>query len=229
MNYSGGVNSNPSHMPSVQYGYPPIPHGPAASHLNNYNSALPSATGGSAASNHPPTQAPASRAYSETVKVAQPSAPVSVTSAKTNEQGNSYVSPLAMDSAVGNVLRWAGAVMTGLQEMQWRHIGYERLPDGSLDTSRPLYSMNNPNSTIADIIQLYSSETMASLQFLVKEADSYRQQAIKDAMVVFGPEHDSDLSIHQLTERETQPQKTHSSQNTNEFKVNQFYYCAYFN
>ena len=210
-------------MPSAQYGYPPIPQGHAAPHVNNYNNALPPATVGSTASNHMATQAPASRAYSEAVKIAHPSPPVSVTSAKTNEQGNSYVSPLAMDSAVGNVLRWAGAVMTGLQEVQWRHIGYERLPDGSLDTSRPLYSMNNPNSTIADIIQLYSSETMASLQFLVKEADSYRQQAIKEAMVVFGPDQEPDSSMHQLAERETPPQKTHGSQNANDFKVTQFY------
>jgi hypothetical protein len=33
-----------------------------------------------------------------------------------------YVAPMALDSAVGNVLRWAGVVMTGLQEIQWKHM-----------------------------------------------------------------------------------------------------------
>ena len=95
--------------------------------------------------------------------------------------------------------------MSGLQEMQWRHIGYERFPDGCMDTSRPLYAMTNPNSAIADIIQLYSNETMASLQLLVKEADSYRQQAIKDAMVIFAPDQETESTHHHpIAERGTQ-------------------------
>lgn len=43
---------------------------------------------------------------------------------------------LTLDAAVENVLRWAGTVMNGIQEIQWKLIGYERFPDGSLDTSR---------------------------------------------------------------------------------------------
>lgn len=52
---------------------------------------------------------------------------------------------VALDAAVDAVLRWAGTVMNGLQDIQWRCIGYERAPDGSTDTSRPLFSMTNPS------------------------------------------------------------------------------------
>jgi hypothetical protein len=55
------------------------------------------------------------------------------------------------------------------------HSGYERFPDGCIDNTRPLYAMSNPGPVITDIINQYSNETMSSLQYLVKEADAYRQ------------------------------------------------------
>lgn len=42
--------------------------------------------------------------------------------------------------------------------------------------------MTNPSQVIHDIVQQYSTDTMASLHVLVREADVYREQAFKDAM-----------------------------------------------
>ena len=208
VNFTGNVNSNQGAQ--MHFGYPQYPQGPAVNHSNSYpphSIAPPSVHAASSVHHQQPSPAPVPKVYPEVAKVVQPATPVvAVNPVKPSEPTASLVSPLAMDSAVGNVLRWAGAVMSGLQEMQWRHIGYERFPDGCLDTSRPLYAMTNPNSTIADIIQLYSNETMASLQFLVKEADSYRQQAIKDAMVIFAPDQESEsLASTQSNDRGVQP------------------------
>ena len=223
-----------SHQPSqhvapMHFGYPQYPQGAVVSnHSTSYpphpTSAATNIHAASTAMHQQPPPAPAPKVYPEVVnKVVQPAAPV-VNPIKPPEQpANSLgsLSPLAMDSAVGNVLRWAGAVMSGLQEMQWKHIGYERFPDGCLDTSRPLYAMSNPNTTIAEIIQLYSNETMASLQLLVKEADCYRQQAIKDAMVIFAPDQETEsATLHQnMTERMTQPAVTSTSTLKPETKV----------
>ena len=220
----------------MHFGYPQYPQGAVvSSHSTSYPPhPTPPATNihaTSTAMHQQPPPAPSPKVYPEVVnQVVQPAAPVAaiVNPSKASERpGNSLtsLSPLAMDSAVGNVLRWAGAVMSGLQEMQWKHIGYERFPDGCLDTSRPLYAMTNPNTTIAEIIQLYSNETMASLQLLVKEADCYRQQAIKDAMVIFAPDQETESATlhHNMTERITQPAVNSTSTSKPETKVTYYY------
>lgn len=137
---------------------------------------------------------PSTRAPSSTAPVESEAAP----SAR-QTPAPAAAAHVTLDVAVDAVLRWAGTVMNGLQDMQWKCIGYERGADGNVDASRPLFSMSNPTQAITEIIQLYSQETMASLQALVREAEEFRRQAfIRDAMELLPSDgDDADVAAQQ--------------------------------
>ena len=60
---------------------------------------------------------------------------------------------LTLGAAVDNVIRWASTVMDAVDKIQWRPLGYEQLPDGSHDFSRPLYSIPDPRQHLVNIVQ----------------------------------------------------------------------------
>jgi hypothetical protein len=60
---------------------------------------------------------------------------------------------LTLGAAVDNVIRWASTVMDAVDKIQWRPLGYEQLPDGSNDFSRPLYSIPDPRQHLVNIVQ----------------------------------------------------------------------------
>jgi hypothetical protein len=59
--------------------------------------------------------------------------------------------------AIKGITQWTEEVVGNLQELQWKIIGYEQLPDGSFDSNRPLYKMGNPNERIDKIRSTYHS------------------------------------------------------------------------
>jgi len=58
-----------------------------------------------------------------------------------------------VQKAMDDVVNWTGVVISGMENIQWRNIGYETLSTGEPDLARPLYSIPNPSRVIADITQ----------------------------------------------------------------------------
>jgi len=59
--------------------------------------------------------------------------------------------------ALHAAMDWINQALDGFAQMEWRRIGYEPLPDGAADTSRPLYVMNNPNERIAALVASFET------------------------------------------------------------------------
>ncbi len=54
--------------------------------------------------------------------------------------------------ALHNVLDWANQVVSNLQAIQWRAIGYETNPNGTIDYSSLIFDSQNPNEAITKIL-----------------------------------------------------------------------------
>ena len=55
--------------------------------------------------------------------------------------------------AVERLVSWAGIVINGMQEIQWKNLGYAMGPTGIPDPTRPLFNIPDPSQVIAQIIQ----------------------------------------------------------------------------
>lgn len=78
-----------------------------------------------------------------------------------------------VDKSLTTVLKWVELILSGLQDIRWKPIGFQSLPDGNIDTSQPLYHINNPNSTIDKILREYSTSVYQQLSFIVKRKESF--------------------------------------------------------
>jgi hypothetical protein len=74
--------------------------------------------------------------------------------------------PVDFSGAVGNLVLWAKTVMKGMENIQWKQVGYATGPDGNPDITKPLFSIPNPHEAITDIVQEYSDYIQPSLHFL---------------------------------------------------------------
>ena len=84
--------------------------------------------------------------------------------------------------AIQNVVRWAGLVINSLQVMQWKLVGYDQKSDGSPNMAHPLFTFENPNNKIKNIIQEYSETTMGSLGLLMKIVEAEQNDSkLKDS------------------------------------------------
>jgi hypothetical protein len=54
-------------------------------------------------------------------------------------------------------------------------VGYSQNLDGSMDYSKPLFSIPNPQQAISEVVIQYSNFVKASLQYLAGAADAERQ------------------------------------------------------
>jgi hypothetical protein len=55
-------------------------------------------------------------------------------------------------AALYNVVDWAHKVVNELHSIQWKVVGYETKPDGSVDLSEPVHDKPNPNETISKLL-----------------------------------------------------------------------------
>jgi hypothetical protein len=55
-------------------------------------------------------------------------------------------------SALNNILAWANQVISNLQSIQWKVIGYETNPTVSIDYSTLIFDSQNPNEVITKIL-----------------------------------------------------------------------------
>lgn len=76
-------------------------------------------------------------------------------------------------AALQDVIQWTDEVVNGMHHIQWRVMGYQSHPDGSIDYSRPYHNMRNPNPVVDRLLSLYNQTTNASIRFL--------QHAVVDA------------------------------------------------
>ena len=74
--------------------------------------------------------------------------------------------PIRLRNAVQAIVRWADDVVNSLSWMQWKFIGYEHRPDGSVDFNRPLHNFPNPNPTIERVLALYHDSVRFDLGYL---------------------------------------------------------------
>jgi hypothetical protein len=76
---------------------------------------------------------------------------------------------------VDNIVRWVTTVMNGIDYIQWRQIGFETNSNILSDVSKPLYSIPNPQETLAEIVKQYTGSVMSSLEFLSELSRSQQQ------------------------------------------------------
>jgi hypothetical protein len=86
--------------------------------------------------------------------------------------GIHFSSPVDFNTSVGNLVLWAKSVMKGMDEIQWKQVGYSVSADGAPDVTKPLFNISNPHETITNIVQEYAEFIQPSLQFLGHMADS---------------------------------------------------------
>eukprot|EP01034_Spumella_vulgaris_P031174 gene31174-38521_t len=67
-----------------------------------------------------------------------------------NDQHHTSSSP---SEVVDAIVLWTASLTYRLQSVRWQQIGYEQTADGSVDTTRPLHSMRNPNEIIDEILK----------------------------------------------------------------------------
>jgi len=75
--------------------------------------------------------------------------------------------------AMRGVVAWTEQVINGLSSLKWGVCGYHedhRLERG-IDFNKPIFSMTNPNDRIAQIINMYTTETWDHLQLLRSTVD----------------------------------------------------------
>lgn len=69
----------------------------------------------------------------------------------------SYSCLLVSDKAVSALVDWTSSVLTTLQSIKWKPIGFEQRPsDGFIDHSKPLHSITNPNLAIDQLLSEYA-------------------------------------------------------------------------
>jgi hypothetical protein len=61
---------------------------------------------------------------------------------------------LEMKEALNRIHNWVDIVVNNLKSIQWKVIGYDHNPDGSVSFNQPYYNMPNPNSCIANILAM---------------------------------------------------------------------------
>jgi len=69
-------------------------------------------------------------------------------------------------SALNTTVNWISRVLQQCQSLRWQVMGYDRLPSGVVDQSRPLYSMANPNTAFDELLAEYSQHVGDSLRTL---------------------------------------------------------------
>jgi len=77
--------------------------------------------------------------------------------------------------AFQDILQWTSSAVGTLNNLLWKPLGYEQHPDGSADHSRPLYSIQNPNTAVEALLRKFHEETAKSLALLEKKlSESHR-------------------------------------------------------
>jgi hypothetical protein len=61
---------------------------------------------------------------------------------------------LEMKEALNRIHNWVDIVVNNLKSIQWKVIGYDHNPDGSVNFNQPYYNMPNPNSCVANILAM---------------------------------------------------------------------------
>jgi hypothetical protein len=82
-----------------------------------------------------------------------------------------YIQPTNIQSALDNMILWSNAVLQGLEQIRWKPIGYQQSITGA--SEQPLYSINNPQEVINDIVGQYAHFVKGSLQFVATVAEDY--------------------------------------------------------
>jgi hypothetical protein len=72
--------------------------------------------------------------------------------------------------ALTHVLKWIGFVLDTAERLKWKE-EFDRLPDGSLDTT-PRFTMRNPNKDIDNLLQSYKSDVMSNLNTLIEDIEN---------------------------------------------------------
>lgn len=69
--------------------------------------------------------------------------------------------------AMKGVVAWTDQVVNGLGPIKWNVLGYNPNYDGSIDWTKPYFSMVNPNNAIQQINTTYANETREQLRLLL--------------------------------------------------------------
>ncbi len=81
------------------------------------------------------------------------------------------MSPSAFHRALKNVISWSKEVVNTLMAIEWKLIGYETLPNNQSNLDRPLYRISDPNPLIANLLNMYATETTQCLHMLLMYYD----------------------------------------------------------
>mmetsp|Transcript_34550 Transcript_34550/g.80046 ORF Transcript_34550/g.80046 Transcript_34550/m.80046 type:complete len:619 (+) Transcript_34550:250-2106(+) len=97
-------------------------------------------------------------------------------------EGGGEVVVNEVDQSLKTIFKWINKVLTDLPQMRWIEQPATLNPDGTV--AMKSQTMPFPNDHIAEIIQIYQSETMISLQVLLDHLDRLQQmqQAAEDPM-----------------------------------------------
>ncbi len=57
-------------------------------------------------------------------------------------------------SALNSIIGWADQVANELSSIQWKFVGYEASPDGTIDFSKPVHESPNPNVAISKLVSM---------------------------------------------------------------------------
>jgi len=71
-----------------------------------------------------------------------------------------------LQQALNRVRSWTDEVVNALRPIKWQVVGYPRNSDGTSDFSHPYYNMNNPNTTIARLLELHAESVRSDLRRL---------------------------------------------------------------